>query len=228
MHTESVVRAPADPLPDVWLTMWHRLPLVAAMDALVCLAIAPVLGLVLIGWWLPAFACAIGLVGPVWVACVAVSDELVRRGDEANAGVANLLRGVVVHARSGIAVTVVPVTVAGLTCLTLRLRAAAPDESWLLASLAVDLVVLGPVAAATLPAFSLRVNGGLRGHVLWRSALAVIASSPLQVTGLAAVCVLVWVLSGLVGNGLWFLLPGPLVLLASGTTWLAVARASAR
>lgn len=213
-----------DPLPEVWLTMWRRLPLVAAMDVLVCLAVAPVLGLVVVGLWVPALVCAVGLVGPVWAACAEVSDALVRDGADTNVGLRELLRGVLAHGRHGVAVIAVPAAVAGLTLLTLRLRAAAPDQSWLLGSLAVDCVVLVLATVAALPAFSLRVNGGLRGRVLWRAALAVVAASPLQIAGLAAICVLTWVLSGLVGSGLWFLLPGPLVLLVSGTTWLAVAR----
>lgn len=214
----------SDPLPEVWLTMWRRLPLVAAMDVLICLAVAPVIGLLLVGLWLPALACAVVLIGPAWAACAAVSDELVRNGADADVGVRQLLRGVLAHAPRGVAVIAPPVAVAALTWLTLQLRDAAPDQGWLLVSLGLDCVVLVLATTAALPAFSLRVNGGLRGFVLWRSALAVVAASPLQVAGLAAICVLAWVVSDLVGGGLLFLLPGPLVLLVSGTTWLAVAR----
>jgi hypothetical protein len=215
-----------DPLPEIWLTMWRRLPLLVAMDVLLCLAIAPVVGLVLVGLWLPALLCAVVLIGPAWAGCATVSDELARNGADADVGMRTLLRAVLTHGRDGVVVVATPVAVAGLTWSTLQLRAAAPDQSWLLASLGVDCTVLVLATAAALPAFSLRVSAHLRGRALWRTALAVLAVSPLQVAGLAAICVLAWVLSGVVGGGLLFLLPGPLVLLVSGTTWSAVNRST--
>src|SRR5690606_37219426 len=144
-----------DPLPGVWLTMWRRLPLVAAMDVMICLAVVPALLLLMLGAWLLAMVCAVVFVGPTWAACAAVADVLVREGEDADVGARHLLSGVLTHARQGALVIAPTAALAGLTLLTLRLRNAAPEQDWLLASLAVDVIALVPTALATLPAFPL-------------------------------------------------------------------------
>lgn len=225
-ETPGAARPEPDLLPVAWSALWKRLPLVCAMDGVVAVAAVPALASVSAGRLVLGALCCVAFLGPALAGCVAVADDVVRRGPDDGGSVADLGRALWWRAPGGMAVTGAPVAFGMLTAVTVFMWSHGDGPGWLLAPLAVDCVALALSCAACLPALALREATGLRGRQLWWTALGVVAAAPLQVAGVLAVGAVAWVLAGVVGGGLLLLVPGPVALLVSATVRTALARST--
>jgi hypothetical protein len=192
--------------------LWHQLPLLATAGVLVCASAALVIflspGVSPVSVVLSAF-----VVSPIWAAVVASTDAVVR---DDRGGVRDLFRNLRKHGSAGLRVGLVPGVVVAVALV-----------NWQLYSgplYAVPLAVSGCAGVlsilASCYAFSLRVTGGLRGKVLWLTALHLVARAPAVPLGVLALAFVALLLGTSVAASLLLLAPGPVALFASAGTWM--------
>jgi hypothetical protein len=198
-------------LPRAFKALWHELPVLVASGVLVCVSC----GVVVLGSpGLSPVSLLLGavLVGPTWAAVSATTDCIVR---DDRGGILLLLQNLKRHARAGIEVACVPAVIAALALLNWQLNTSAV--------FAIPLAVSGCACVLALLgscyAFSLRVTVGLRGKILWLTALHLVARAPLVPLGVLALAFVALLLGTSVTASLLLLAPGPVALFASAGTW---------
>ena len=204
-------------------TLWGDLPLLLALDLILVVAAIPPLLVIAAGAVPLAPILAAFTLGPVWAAATAALGRILD-GDAVPArAIPGLIRR---HARSGVAVAIVPAAALTAGLGTLAILAAHPGQRWLLVPLFVDgsVAVLALLGAVT--AVPLANEPGRRGRALWGAALGRVAATPVPVVGVAAVVVRAWVGGRVVGPVAPVVLLAPIAALAVAVTrgdWREVA-----
>jgi uncharacterized membrane protein YesL len=206
----------------VWVgkAVWSNLPLLLAMDAVLFVGAVPAVALFFGGSFVLAPLVGILTLGPLWAGTIASTDCMIRDEAVSLRTFANKVRR---HAGHGVKVSVIPAIVITTILGTLVILEARPDAQWIFIPLLVDASVLILVLLAGLSAFSLVTTGGLKGLTLWRTSIQVVAADPMTTLGTVAVLVILALLASRI-PGLLLLLPAPLAIYLSASTWLTIWR----
>jgi hypothetical protein len=204
----------------VGMTVWSNLPLLLVMDVALFVGAVPAVALFVGGGSLLAPLVGAITLGPLWAGVVAVADRMVR-GEAVSLRifVGNVRR----HARSGIAVSLVPAVVVTAILGTLAILATRTEQLWLFVPLLVDSSVLILVLLAGLAVFSLGTTGGLRGWTLWRASLESVVVSPMTMLGTMGFLVLLGFLVSW-APGFLPVLPAPFAVYLAASTWATIWR----
>lgn len=202
--------------------VWAELPLLMAVNLLMTLAGTVVMGAALAVAALAPIVAAV-LMAPIWIGAIAVSCRIL--GGEA-AGVRDLASLIHRHARTGIALAMLPAVVAALLIASAGILDANRDERWLMLPIAVDALVLVVLSLGAILAFPLSFMTGLRGRDCWVAALALAGRNLVATLGIAALIVLLALSARYLGPMLMLVAAGPLAALCSAVTRGALPQAT--
>jgi uncharacterized membrane protein YesL len=205
---------------QVGRAMWSNLPLHLAMDAALFVGAIPAIALFFGGGSVLAPLVGALTLGPLWAGTVATTDRMIR--DEA-AGMRTFAENTLRYAGQGVVVALVPAIILTSMLGTLAILDVRPDERWVLVLLLVDGTMLTLAFLAGLSVFSLATTGGLSGWTLWRASLETVVVGPVTTLGTVALLILLGFLVSW-APGFLPVLPAPLAVYLSASTWATVGR----
>lgn len=214
-------RTESSKLPiQVGRAVWFNLPLLLVMDAALFVGAIPMITLFFGGGSVLAPLVGALTLGPLWAGTVATTDRMIR--NEA-VGLRTFAENVLRYAGHGVAVALVPAIILTSMLGTLMILDVGPDERWMFVLLLVDGSVLALAFLAGFSVFSLATTGGLSGWSLWRASLETVVIGPVSTLGTVALLILLGFLVSW-APGFLPVLPAPLAVYLSGSTWATVGR----
>ncbi len=211
-------------LREIGRAAWRELPLMLTISLLVTLACGATASVAMVVAPLAPLAAALTL-GPVWMAAVALAAALL---DGQAVGIRDLATAIGRWGATGIAISLVPATLATLLIGSVGVLSANPDQRWLLAPIALDGTALVVAALACFAVFPLAVAADQTQRDRWLAACALAGLDLRTTLGVTAVPVLMALSTRVVGPFVALLLPGPLALLCTAATRHAGGRAMSR
>lgn len=169
--------------------IWDSIPLLLAIDLLLCVAAIPVLLAMAAGASVLAPLIAAATLGPLWLAAMMAGRRLLA-GDVVN--VRHYLAFIRQQARPGIGLALIPAGALTLLLGTVRIAGAYPEQRWLVCPLLLNgsLAMLALLAGSW--AFPLATRSEARGRALWRLAVVATGTAPVASLGTVALLVFIW------------------------------------
>jgi hypothetical protein len=206
-------------------TIWHNLPLELAVNVTIVLAVIPAAVVAVAISPLIAVPVAAVCLGPLWMAALAVSLDLL---DGRAVGYGDFVRAIKRWAGRGWAIALVPATVVVAACATLIILASHPSEGWLVVPLSIDGALVVLLSLASLYTFPLAALTSLHGRSLWMGALGCVCAVPSITLSSVLVLVVIGVLTAIVGPGVLVAWPAPLAIYLAAMSKISTDRVSAR
>ncbi|QPP05312.1 hypothetical protein G4Z16_01685 [Streptomyces bathyalis] len=212
-----------DPVREALAVAWTRLPRLLVLDAWAAVALLLLAGCAyMVPVLTPPLAVLLG--GPVAAAVCCCTHGLLSGEAPAPRRFAAVAWQ---ERRAGWRVSTPVVGAATLLWLTLLAHGSMPPVLGL-GALVLNAAATGTALVAAMPALALATARGLRGVLLWRTALACVAASPLPVLGVLALPALAIAALPLMGPFPLLLTPALVALLASAVTGHVAARLTGR
>jgi hypothetical protein len=206
-------------------TIWHNLPLELAVNVTIVLATLPAAVVAVTVSPLVAVPVAALCLGPLWMAALAVSLDLL---DGRAVGYSDFVRAVKRWGGRGWAIALVPAAVWAAAGGTLIILASHPSERWLVVPLSIDGALLVLLSLATLYTFPLAALTSLRGRRIWVGALGCVAAAPSITLSSVLVVVVIGVLTAMVGPGVLVAWPAPLAIYLAAMSRISADRVATR
>ncbi len=206
-------------------TIWHNLPLELAINVTIVLAALPAAVVAVTVSPLVAVPVAALCLGPLWMAALAVSLDLL---DERAVAYGDFVRAVRQQAGRGWALAFVPAAVWTAAGGTLIILANYPSEGWLVVPLSIDGALVILLGLATLYTFPLAALTSLRGRRLWVGALDCVAAVPSITLSSVLVVIVIGALTAMVGPGVLVAWPAPLAIYLAAMSRISADRVATR